>query len=232
MNRFLQMLKEERFPLVMSLPKNDPRLAQAAWDNGADVVKIHINVKHHASQTLFLSYEEERDNIQMMLHQARGPMGIVLGADTRLVSGDFEEALSEGFDFISLYGQHAPLKILADRQISKMLAPDYTWKDWEISSLKSVGADILEASVMHPDSYGQPLSARELIHYRHLSQISSLPIVVPTQRAVEPQDVVLLRDNGVKGIMLGSVVTGKEADSIAKTISRFRSAIDAMRVVL
>ena len=38
MDKFRQMLKEERFPLVMSLPRNDPALARAAWENGADAV--------------------------------------------------------------------------------------------------------------------------------------------------------------------------------------------------
>ena len=44
-------------------------------ENGADVVKIHINVKHHASQTLFGSFEEERGAIEAMLAEAKGPYG-------------------------------------------------------------------------------------------------------------------------------------------------------------
>ena len=107
MDKFRQMLKEERFPLVMSLPRNDPALARAAWENGADVVKIHINVKHHASQTLFGSFEEERGAIEAMLAEAKGPMGIVLGADCCAAERSLPQAVAYGFDFLSLYGHHA-----------------------------------------------------------------------------------------------------------------------------
>ena len=100
MDKFRQMLKEERFPLVMSLPRNDPALARAAWENGADVVKIHINVKHHASQTLFGSFEEERGAIEAMLAEAKGPMGIVLGADCCAAERSLPQAVAYGFDYL------------------------------------------------------------------------------------------------------------------------------------
>ena len=46
--------------LIASLPRNDPQLAQAALDNGADVIKLHINLRHHASGTHFGALEEEQ----------------------------------------------------------------------------------------------------------------------------------------------------------------------------
>lgn len=226
MNQFKTMLNTGRFPLVMSLPFNDPALAEAAWDSGADVVKIHVNVKHHASQTLFRSYEEERPAIAAMLARARGPMGIVLGSDPATAAAALSAAVADGFDFISLYGHHAPLEVLSCGAVDKMLAPDYTWENWEISRLEEVGADILEASVMHPDSYGQPITARELIRYRQLVRLTALPVVVPTQRAVRPCEVGALRACGVKGLMLGAVVTGKERGGIAAAVAAFRAAID------
>lgn len=229
MDKFRQMLKEGRFPLVMSLPRNDPALARAAWENGADVVKIHINVKHHASQTLFGSFEEERVAIEAMLAEAKGPMGIVLGADCCAAERSLPQAVAYGFDFLSLYGHHASPTVLSAAGIIKMIAPDYTWADWEIEGLQETGADILEASVMHPDSYGQPLSGRELIRYRHLVRLSPLPIVVPTQRAVRPDEVCALRACGVSGLMIGAVVTGKDACSIGSAVAAFRKSIDEMR---
>ncbi len=229
MDQFKQFLLEGRFPLVMSLPRNDPALAEAAWKNGADVVKVHVNVKHHASQTLFGTFEEERSAIEAMLSHAKGPMGIVLGAEGAAAEQTLPLAVACGFDFLSLYGHHTAPRVLAADGISKMIAPDYTWADWEIEGLQAVGADILEASVMHPDSYGQPLSARELIRYQHLSRLSQLPIVVPTQRAIRPDEIASLRSCGVKSLMIGAVVTGKDAQSIGDAVAAFRRSIDEMR---
>lgn len=229
MKRFLDMLVNGSFPLIMSLPDNRPKLAQAAWDNGADAVKIHINVKHHASATRFYGFDEEEEAIRTMLEQAHGPMGIVLGGDIVSASRDFNKVLSSGLDFISLYGHHMPVEVIENKRMHKMLAPDYTWQDWEIAGLGGIGGDILEASVMRPESYGQPLSARELIRYRHLAQICDLPMVVPTQCAVKPGEVEALCRCGVKGLMIGAVVTGKDADSIAGAVARFRKAIDGIK---
>lgn len=229
MNQFAQLMQAGSFPLVMSLPHNKPELARAAWDSGADVVKIHINVKHHASNTLFRSFDEEREAIETMLAEANGPMGIVLGGSPEDAMADFGKAVDAGFDFISLYGHHTPVALLETRQVSKMLAPDYTWQDWEIAGLQAAGADILEASVMHPDSYGQPLTAREIIRYRHLTDLCALPMVVPIQRAVRPTEVEALQKAGAKSIMVGAVVTGKEQDTIAAAVAAFRKAIDEMK---
>ena len=113
MDQFKQFLLEGRFPLVMSLPRNDPALAEAAWKNGADVVKVHVNVKHHASQTLFGTFEEERSAIEAMLSDAKGPMGIVLGAECAAAEQTLPLAVACGFDFLSLYGHHTAPRVLA-----------------------------------------------------------------------------------------------------------------------
>ena len=134
MDQFKQFLLEGRFPLVMSLPRNDPALAEAAWKNGADVVKVHVNVKHHASQTLFGTFEEERSAIEAMLSDAKGPMGIVLGAECAAAEQTLPLAVACGFDFLSLYGHHTAPRVLAADGVSKMIAPDYTWADWEIAA--------------------------------------------------------------------------------------------------
>ena len=53
MNEFLKLFEKNRPVLIMSLPDNDPALCRAAFEEGADVVKVHINVEHRASGTHF-----------------------------------------------------------------------------------------------------------------------------------------------------------------------------------
>ena len=45
--------------LIVSLPSNDPAMAQAATGAGADAVKLHMNVTHDASGTRFGSFAED-----------------------------------------------------------------------------------------------------------------------------------------------------------------------------
>ena len=48
--RFVQLMDQRKFTLVVSLPSNDLELAKAALEGGADAVKVHCNVWHRASE--------------------------------------------------------------------------------------------------------------------------------------------------------------------------------------
>ena len=53
-------------------------------------------------------------------------------------------------------------------------------------------------------------------------------MVVPTQRLIRPEQVRALAQTGVRGLMIGAVVTGRTEDSIRKAVHAFRNAIDRM----
>jgi hypothetical protein len=221
---FIEMLKAERLTLIMSLPRNDPGLAICAWENGADVIKVHVNVCHRASKTSFERLEEEYESLKQILSDAKGPVGIVLGGDTEGAAKDFEASLNMGFDFISLYMHHTPLKILAFDHTIKMLAADYTYTMDEISEFSSM-AQVLEASIIRPEEYGMPLNARDILHYRQLAVKAAMPVVVPTQKRVSLDELALLRDIGINGIMIGTIVTGTEKETVSKAIANFKKRI-------
>ncbi len=227
---YIDLLRSKKMTLIMSLPVNDPVLARVAWENGADVVKVHVNVEHRASKTLFKSFAEEKDKLNEILQSAQGPCGIVLGADTVSALRDFPFAAEAGFDFWSLYAQHVPAELLQDSSLAKMIALDSNYTAEEVRTLEKIGADVLEASVIKPETYGQPLTAKEILTYTAICSGTSLPVVVPTQRYIKPNEVLVLSRCKVAGIMTGAVVTGKTADTIAKALGAFRNEIDKMPV--
>jgi hypothetical protein len=108
--RLLAALRE-RPRLIVSLPQNSPEMARAAAEAGADALKVHTNVKHEASGTVFGSLAEERDNLQRIL--ALGlPTGIVPGVASSLPSReDMAELEAMGLDFFDLYDHDMPLWI-------------------------------------------------------------------------------------------------------------------------
>ena len=66
--------------LWVSLPHNEPELAQAALEAGADVLKVHIAADHFASGTRFGTLEEEGERIAQIIAAAKDkPVGIVPG---------------------------------------------------------------------------------------------------------------------------------------------------------
>lgn len=225
---YTDLLHRKKMTLIMSLPANDPELARAAWENGAEVVKVHINLEHRAGKTLFKSFSEEKERLNKIIQDAKGPCGIVLGADPVAALKDFGDVCNAGFDFISLYAQHTPLTVMLNSNIIKMIALDSSFTLEEAANMEKIGVDVLEASIMKAETYGQPLTAKELLQYTAICSTTKLPVVIPTQRYIIPDELPLLSHCGAAGLMIGAIVTGKTADSIAKAVYAFRNAIDKM----
>ena len=226
MNRFLTLLNAKRPALIMSLPKNDPALCRAAFEAGADAVKVHINVGHRASGTHFGSLAEEGKAFQEMLSAATGPMGLVPGASWEAAAHDAGEASRMDFDFFSIYAHHMPVN-LPKRQ-AWMVACDGSYSLDEVAAMERMGAGAVEASIIPGTEYGQPLCMRDLLKYASIAAHTSLPVVVPSQRCIRPEEINALAQTGVRGIMIGAVVTGHTEEGIRRMVEAFRNAIDRM----
>ena len=225
MNDYLKMLGEKKLTLIMSLPHNRPELCRIAFEEGADVVKVHLNVHHHASGTHFGRLAEEQAALEEMLAHRKGPMGVVLGGSLEAVGQDAREVWDMPFSFYSVYAHHIPAWTLG-HGAALMAACDSTYSLDEICQMPAMGADILEASVIPGTEYGQLLSMRDLLKYHAIAHSVNVPVVVPTQRAVRPDEVGALIRTGVKALMIGAVVTGKEEKTIGEAVAAFRKAID------
>ncbi|WP_429149335.1 hypothetical protein [Anaerotaenia torta] len=210
------------------MPANDSELARIAWEEGADAVKVHINVSHRASKNHYASFEEEKQELLQILADAKGPCGIVAGCDVETVIQDYRNATEAGYSFVSLYAHDMPLCLLEDPSIVKMVAFDSSYDMAYLKNLEKLGADVFEASVMQPESYGTRLSMRELLQYADICGRTSLPVLVPTQRDIKPHEVGHLLACGVKATMIGAIVTGKTPDSVRKAVAEFRNAIDKL----
>ncbi len=222
---YLSLFSEKKLTLIMSLPRNDPDWCRAAFEAGADAVKVHINAAHRASGTVFGSLAEERPALDAMLKQRTGPMGLVLGGSLEQAAMDAQAVLDLPFSFHSVYAHHMPAWLLGSG-VPLMAACDGTYSLDEIRRMPAMGCDVLEASVIPGGEYGQALSMRDLLRYNAIAGAVSVPVVVPTQRAIRPDEVEALIRSGVKGLMIGAVVTGKEQASISRAVAAFRKAID------
>lgn len=236
MSKFVNLLKavaEKKRPLALiaSLPRNDPELAQAALDAGVDAVKIHINVHHHASNTHFGTIDEEMVGLEGILKAAgEHPSGIVPFGSAMDDPLTCSRLADMGFDFFSLYLSHAVVGCLpAPERVARMLALSVSDGIDLACGLDALPVQVCELSIMHGDTYGQPLTYHDLLRYRTLRQIIRMPLVVPSQHAITPQAVPDLAATGVEGLMIGSVVAGKTAQSWKEAVKAFRRAIDQIK---
>lgn len=227
MNRFKKALQEKPFQLLVSLPSNDLDLAKAAIEEGADGIKVHINVYHRASGNSFGPLTEYQGLFQSIRALFDGPIGIVPADSLEDVSRDeIDELHNVGIDYYSVYAHHMPTFMLETGHLARTFAIDNQYDLALIDVIRSFGMDALEASIIPGDQYGTRLSFADLLKYRYLVEKAGIPVVVPSQRRILPEDVSALRDTGVKAFMIGAVSSGKTPEEVRRTVANFRNVID------
>lgn len=219
----------EGFTLMVSLPKNSPEMAKAAVDAGAQCLKVHINCHHFASDTRFGTWDDEREAITE-IKSAIGdvPLGVVTGESNQPEGEELEEVCNFGFDFWDLFCRYTPPEFMDIPNMGRMVAIDSTWKPWLVESLHSLGVNVIESSIIPRDSYHSALSLEDLACYERLANCSAMPILIPTQKAIKPEQVSYLSRIGAAGITIGAVVTGLGVKGLGETTAAFRRAIDQL----
>ncbi|MHB9026948.1 MAG: hypothetical protein ACYC7E_22665 [Armatimonadota bacterium] len=212
--------------LIMSLPANDPELARAALNGGADALKVHIRVHHEASGTHFGSFEEERGNLENILDLFDGPVGIVAGAEDPATPQEMGALRALGIDFFDLYASHMPAWMWQIAGMGKAVALESTYTIHQAIALENLGADMLEVAIIPHEGYGKRLSVADMAAYRDLHDTVDIPLIVPTQRAIHPEEATLITgDCGIEALMIGAIVTGKTPKEVEKAVSDFKKAI-------
>jgi hypothetical protein len=228
MNQLLQHLQNKSFTILVSLPGNDVRLAEAALRGGAQGLKVHINVEHFASGTRFGPFEEERKSIARIVDVAKAhnaPVGVVPGGSPFATEDDFEKLAQLGIDFFDAYPSEAPPWTLTQKHLGVMLAAYAGGTVGTMRSLELAGMQMCEASFMPHEEYGQELTALDIGRYRELAEALQGPIIVPSQKKITPRDLPALQQSGVKGLLIGAIVTGREADTIEAATRSFAEAL-------
>ncbi len=216
--------------LVVRLPENSAELARAAAEGGADALKVHLHVKHEASGTEFGSLEDERANLEAILSLGL-PTGIVPGAAGCLPSRqEMGELAAMGLDFFDVYARHMPIWLAFFEGMTRAVAIDHEMNLDMLPELQALGFEMIEAAVVPHEGYGEPLSVADLAAYRAIRHATALPVIVPTQRAIEPEDVpALVGEAGVNAVMIGAIVAGRSPGSLRAATERFAAALSAFR---
>jgi hypothetical protein len=230
--RRTERLLRERFALLVSLPRNDLELAKVALDAGADGLKVHINLHHHASGLDTGTLDQEAGRIEEIIALG-APVGIVPGAGDSVASPEEMRRLDAmGIDFFDLYAEDMPAWMLrmSAARMSVMVAFSAECRPWGLVEhvQEESRPDMIEASIIAHEGYGGPLTAADVSAYAEIARRSGLPVAVPTQRAIRPEEVAVLRDAGAAAVLIGAIVTGAQPDGVARATEAFRRGVDRL----
>lgn len=213
-------------PLIVSLPANDVVAARAAVSAGADALKVHLNVAHAASGTLFGGFDEERARIDKILSSVSVPVGVMPGAETAATVPEMETLAEMGVSFYDIYDVHMPEEYWGLKSMEAMVALGMSSPADAVERLNRRGAEHVELSIVPRKEYGTPMSMQDLQYYADLAERLDGAVTVPTQKKIMPNQVRMLSLAGVRGLMIGKIVTGDNALTIRDAVKKFRKEID------
>jgi len=216
---------DRRGLLIVSLPRNDPALARAAAGAGADALKVHVNVRHAASGTRFGSLDDEDADLAAVLDTGL-PTGLVPGEDD-MVSREEVPRLHR-FAFLDAYITRLPL-YLYDAGVPVIPAIPHDYPAGALRSLDALPGEWLEAALVAPEGYGLEPVADDLVSLKRLGATTGRRLIVPSQRAIQPEDLGrYFAIPHVWAAMIGVVVTGRTPKTIGRATEEFRRALDAL----
>ncbi len=228
--RTLELLQRAGPPaLLVSLPANDPELGRAARDGGAEGLKVHINITHAAAGVKFGSLDEEAAVLAEIVGLGL-PVGIVPGDFDTMASADDVRRLAElGLDFLAAYLGAMPAWMLcqSDLPVMAALGAEDVRRPGRMGALARLpGVQMVEASIIEHSGYGKPLSVSDLCDYTDVARAcGERPAIVPTQRRIMPEDAPALVTTGIRGLLIGAIVTGAEAHGLEAATRRYRGAL-------
>jgi len=121
-----------------------------------------------------------------------------------------------------------PCPYFSVKGMNRVVAIDYTFPFDMVPGLVKSGVEILEASIINPQGYGERLTARDMVYYRSLVAHAPCPVFIPTQRKIAIHDIPYLHELGARGIAIGAVVTGMKREDITAVTRKFREALDGI----
>ncbi len=200
-------------------------LARAAREAGADLLKVHINVRHLASGTSFGSLAQERDRLHQILEVGL-PTGLVPGEDIMVSPDELPELQAMGFAFLDAFVHVLPaflfdVGIPIIPALPHSIDPRYLWL------VRDLPGQWVEAAIVDPRGYGLPPVPEDFAALRIAGTGTRKHLIVPTQRRLLPTDLPRYFEiPEVIALTIGAVVTGSDAPSLGRATQAFRQAMD------
>ncbi len=221
------LLPLRRGGLIVSLPRNEVELAKAAREAGADLLKVHVNVRHLASGTDFGSLAHERDRLMDILAVGL-PTGLVPGEETMVAPKEMPQIRAMGFAFLDAFVDVMP-SYLYDAGLPVVPALPHSIDPRYLNQARDLPGEWVEAAVVPREGYGQPPTPEDFAALRTAAEVTAKRLIVPTQRRVAPTDLPRYFEiPAVAAVTIGAIVTGTDPVSLARVTNAFRRELDRL----
>jgi hypothetical protein len=221
---FYKSLTDGSFPVIVSLARHDIDLAKAALDAGATAIKTHLNAYHRATDRTFGTFTQERPFFEE-LAKLGCPLLVMAGQEVVPTAEEMDALHDLGFQGFNVYIDHLQPHLLQSK-LRPMPALSATSTPDDVKTIAAIPGCIVEASIMTFDRYRTAMTADDFARYKAIVDAVDVPVIVPSQLALTPDDARALKDIGIAAPLLGAIVTGDTVESMSKSVAAI-AAINA-----
>jgi len=220
---------KDKFTLISSLHTNSLELAVASEESGADAVELHLNIEDAASAIRFGGIDLEENSVREVIGSVKVPVGVWIGDMPMVSKEEWEKIVGSGVDYVKMLAHHMPSYVYNDDRVKKIISVGSGYVLEQVEILSHDGrVSAIEASIMTPQVFRLPLTLFDISNYTLITRRSSKPVIVPSQKFIEPNDLAVLKRIGIGGIVTNSIVTGTTQLSYREILAEFRRAADRL----
>lgn len=204
LRRPLEVIAREReYTLLASLPKNSSSLAARAEEAGADAIMMNVDGDESSSPSHYGSYDLHDAYIKDVISTVSVPCGLFIGGGKQMTEEYWERIMSTSFGFVEMYAHLMPLFVLSDGRVRKISAISTGYILEQVSQLSRMdGVEAIDVATVQPQARGTPFTVLDYATVGVITNLSTKPVLLRTQKKLTHSDIEKVISLGVKGLVV------------------------------
>jgi len=163
---------------------------------------LNIDGDESSNQSHYGSYDLHDVYINDVISSVSIPCGICVGGGRHLTEEYWERIMSSSFSFVEMYAHLMPLFVLSDIRVKKICAISTGYILEQVSQLSRMeGVGAIDVATVPPQARGTPFSALDYATLGVIFRLSTVPVLLRTQKRLTRSDIASVVELGVKGLV-------------------------------
>jgi hypothetical protein len=228
LGRIADILKR-KFTIISNLYTNSLQLASASEEGGADAIELNLNFEETGTGVRYGTIDLEEHAISEIIGSVKVPVGVRIGDAPMIRREEWEKIVSTGIDYVKMMAHHMPSFIYNDERVCKIISVGSGYVLEQVEILAHDGrVSGIEAAIISPQVFRLPLTLLDITTYALITRRASKPVIVPSQKYIEPNDLRILKKIGVEGLVINYTIIGTDPLGYAEILQEYKRVADEL----
>ncbi len=224
LRRPLEVMPNGRgYTIIADLPKNSTSLAVQAEESGVEAILLNIDGDEGAHAGHFGSYDLHDTYINDVISTVSTPCGILIGGAKPLTQEYWERIMSSQFSFVEMYAHQMPLFVVEDQRVKKVAAITTGYILEQVKQISQIeGIEAIDSATVPAQARGGPFSVLDYATLGVVTNLSSKPVLLRTQKRMTKSDLASVVALGVKGLVIDPCILSGTEEAYREELLTFQ----------